>query len=90
MPASPRVMNVQAALAGFTPPSSRPRRSWPRSAGGSDHPNFMAHPYTCDGKQLRRGDRGLQRLPADPPGAGNGKIIAVDPNWVTAAPYYKG
>ncbi|HWI71462.1 MAG TPA: hypothetical protein VNT55_05880, partial [Baekduia sp.] len=19
---------------------------------GSDHPNFLAHPYTCDGKQL--------------------------------------
>ena len=46
------VMNVQAALAHFTSSQLTMAKILAAFRSGSDHPNFMAHPYTCDGKQL--------------------------------------
>jgi branched-chain amino acid transport system substrate-binding protein len=45
------VMNVQAALSKI---SGTPTTASIESAfkSGSDHPNFLSHPYTCDGKQM--------------------------------------
>jgi branched-chain amino acid transport system substrate-binding protein len=48
------VMNVQAALSKL---SGTPTTATIESAfkTGSDHPNFLSHPYTCDGQQMKGG-----------------------------------
>ncbi len=46
------VMNVQAALSKI---SGTPNDQFDPEAAfktGSNHPNFLSHPYTCDGKQM--------------------------------------
>jgi ABC-type Fe3+/spermidine/putrescine transport system ATPase subunit len=83
------VMNVQAALAHFSTAQLTTAKILAAFRGGSAHPNFMAHPYTCDGKQLAGATavcnayqqiRQVQGI----------KIVVADPNWVTAGAYYKG
>jgi branched-chain amino acid transport system substrate-binding protein len=45
------VMNVQAALSKVSAPLTTPK-ILAAFKQGSDHPNFLAHPYTCDGKAI--------------------------------------
>jgi branched-chain amino acid transport system substrate-binding protein len=55
--------------------------------GGSDHPNFMAHPYTCDGKQLPGSTsscNAYQRIKQ----VKDGKVVAASQDWVSGADNY--
>jgi branched-chain amino acid transport system substrate-binding protein len=83
------VMNVQAALAHFTSAQLKTAKILDAFRGGSDHPNFMAHPYTCDGKQLPGATAVCNAYQQIRQVQGT-KIVVADPNWVTAGPYYKG
>jgi len=49
------VIDVQSALAKFTTADLTKDKILAAFTTGSDHPNFMGHPYTCDGKQLPSG-----------------------------------
>ena len=49
------VINVQAALASFATADLTKDKILAAFTTGTDHPNFMGHPYTCDGKQLPSG-----------------------------------
>ncbi|MDP9026781.1 MAG: ABC transporter substrate-binding protein [Actinomycetota bacterium] len=46
------VINVQAALAKSTPADLTTDKIMAAFKTGSDHPNFLGHPYTCDGTAL--------------------------------------
>ena len=46
------VINVQAALAKFTTADLTTPKILAAFTDGSDHPNFLGNPYTCDGKAL--------------------------------------
>jgi branched-chain amino acid transport system substrate-binding protein len=83
------VMNVQAALEKI---SGTPTTSSILSAfkTGANHPNFLSHPYTCDGKQMEGApaicnDYYLMNQ------VKNGQVTQPEPNnWVTSKGYYKG
>jgi branched-chain amino acid transport system substrate-binding protein len=49
----------------------------------------MAHPYTCDGKQLA-GATSVCNIFQQIRQVEGTKITVADPNWVTAGTYYKG
>lgn len=49
------VIDVQVALAKFTTADLTKDKILSAFTTGTDHPNFMGHPYTCDGKQLPTG-----------------------------------
>lgn len=49
------VMDVQAALGKFTTADLTKDKILAAFTTGSDHPNFMGHPYTCDGTALPSG-----------------------------------
>ena len=83
------VMNVQAALANFTTAQLTTSKILAAFRGGSDHPNFMAHPYTCDGKQLAGATAVCNAYQQIRQVQGT-KIVVADPAWVTAGSYYKG
>ena len=46
------VIDIQAALGKFTTADLTKSKILAAFTSGSDHTNFMGHPYTCDGKQL--------------------------------------
>ena len=83
------VMNVQSALAKFTPAELTTAKILAAFRSGSDHANFMAHPYTCDGKQLAGATAVCNAFQQIRQVQGT-KIIVADPSWVTAGAYYKG
>ncbi len=83
------VMNVQAALSKIsgTPTTSSILAAFKT---GSNHPNFLSHPYTCDGKQMTGApavcnDYYLMNQ------VKGGQVTQPDPNnWVTSKGYFKG
>jgi branched-chain amino acid transport system substrate-binding protein len=83
------VMNVQAALSKIsgTPSTSSILAAFKT---GSNHPNFLSHPYTCDGQQMTGApaicnDYYLMNQ------IQNGQLTQPNPNdWVTSKGYYKG
>jgi branched-chain amino acid transport system substrate-binding protein len=83
------VMNAQAALAHFTSAQLKTAKILAAFHSGSGHANFMAHPYTCDGKQLPGATAVCNAYQQIRQVQGT-KIVVADPNWVTAGPYYKG
>lgn len=83
------VMNVQAALAKFTPAQLTTSKILAAFRSGGDHGNFMGHTYTCDGKQLAGASAVCNAFQQIRQVQGT-KIIVADPNWVTAGSYYKG
>ncbi|CAN5407168.1 hypothetical protein BH09ACT4_BH09ACT4_19970 [soil metagenome] len=77
------VIDVQAALAGFTDADLTQDKILAAFTAGSDHPNFMGHPYTCDGKQLPSGTavcNSYQEIRQ----IKDGKAVAVSDGWITA------
>ena len=83
------VINVQAALAKFTTAELTTPKILAAFRDGSNHPNFMAHSYTCDGKQLA-GATSVCNIFQQIRQVEGTKITVADPNWVTAGSYYKG
>jgi branched-chain amino acid transport system substrate-binding protein len=83
------VMNVQAALSKVSgTPSTKSILAAFKT--GSNHPNFLSHPYTCDGQQMTGApaicnDYYLMNQ------VKNGQVTQPEPNnWVTSKGYYKG
>ncbi|MFD5594144.1 ABC transporter substrate-binding protein [Streptomyces griseorubiginosus] len=83
------VMNIQAAL-GKTDPSKLTTKSILSAfRTGTDHHNFLSHPYTCDGKQLGKSTavcNAYQRIYQ----VKNGKSASVGDEWVTAGSNFTG
>ena len=83
------VINVQAALASFAAAQLITAKILAAFRTGSDHPNFMAHAYTCDSKQLAGATAVCNTFQQIRQVQGT-KIVVADPNWVTAGSFYKG
>lgn len=55
---------------------------------GSEHPNWLAHPYTCDRKQVPAQEavcNGYQKMTQ----VKEGKVVEVTKDWVNGTQYYK-
>jgi branched-chain amino acid transport system substrate-binding protein len=83
------VLDVQAALAHFTSAQLTTAKILAAFRSGSGHANFMAHPYTCDGKQLAGATAVCNAYQQIRQVQGT-KIVVADPNWITAGSYYQG
>jgi branched-chain amino acid transport system substrate-binding protein len=82
------VMNVQQMLSTI---SGTPTTATILAAfkSGSQHPNFLSHPYTCNGQALKGApaicnDYYLMNQ------IQNGVLTQPDPTWVTSAGYFPG
>jgi branched-chain amino acid transport system substrate-binding protein len=83
------VMNIQAALGKTAPSKLTTKNILSAFRTGSDHPNFLSHPYTCDGKQLGKNAavcNAYQRVYQ----VKNGKSEPVGNDWVTAGADFTG
>jgi branched-chain amino acid transport system substrate-binding protein len=80
------VMNVQAALDGVSDLSTK--NILAAFKDGKAHPNFLAHEYTCDGKQLA-GNTAVCNTYQLIKQIKGGKVTTVDGKWVTGASLYK-
>jgi len=79
------VMNIQAALDPLKDLNTKAILGAIKD--GKAHPNFLAHEYTCDGKQLP-GNAAVCNAYQKMKQVKGGKIITVDDQWVTGAEYY--
>lgn len=80
------VINVQAQLDGLKTVDSKSILA--AFKDGQPHPNFLAHEYTCDGKQLA-GNTAVCNTYQLIKQIKGGKVTTVDKNWVTGASLYK-
>jgi branched-chain amino acid transport system substrate-binding protein len=80
------VMNVQAALDGVTDLTTK--NILAAFKDGQAHPNFLAHPYTCDGKQLA-GNTAICNTYQLIKQIKGGKVTTVTKDWVNGASLYK-
>jgi branched-chain amino acid transport system substrate-binding protein len=83
------VMNAKAALGNMSPAQLTTASILKTFRTGADHPNFMAHPYTCNGQQLPGATAVCNAYQQIRQVSGT-SIVVADPNWVTAGSYYKG
>jgi len=81
------IINVQAALKDFAAEDLTKDKILAAFTEGSDHPNFMAHEYTCDGKQLP-GATAVCNAYQQIRQIKNGAPVAVNEEWVDAGEYY--
>jgi branched-chain amino acid transport system substrate-binding protein len=79
------VMNVQAALDGVKTLDSKAILA--AFKDGQSHPNFLAHDYTCDGKQLA-GNTAICNAYQKIKQVKSGKVTTVTSDWVTGAHLY--
>jgi branched-chain amino acid transport system substrate-binding protein len=82
------VMNVEATLGKFTKSDLTESKIIAAFKTGSNHPNFMGHPYTCDGKQLA-GATSICNSYEQIRQIKNNHPVAVTKGFVTAGSYYK-
>lgn len=82
------VMNVAAALGDFAPEDLTTDKILAAFRDGSDHPNFMGHPYTCDGEQLA-GASAICNAYQQIRQITDGHAVAVNDDWVTAGDLYQ-
>jgi branched-chain amino acid transport system substrate-binding protein len=83
------VMNVQTALAKNTPADLSTDSILTTFRTGTERPNFLAHPYTCDGKQLTKAPaicNSYQLIYQ----VKDGKNLPVSTDWVTAEGFFAG
>jgi branched-chain amino acid transport system substrate-binding protein len=81
------VINVQAALADFTTADLTKDKILAAFRTGSDHPNFMGHPYTCDGKAMAGATAVCNAYEQIRQLKGGKPTVATQ--WETAGTYYK-
>lgn len=79
------VMNVQAALDGVSDLTEK--NILAAFKDGQAHDNFMAHPYTCDGRQLA-GNTAICNTYQKIKQIKGGKVTTVTDDWVTGAKLY--
>jgi branched-chain amino acid transport system substrate-binding protein len=80
------VMNMQSALDGVKDLNTK--NVLAAFKNSSEHPNFMAHPYLCNGKAVPGASavcNGYQKMKQ----VKGGKVITVDDQWINGAPLYK-
>jgi branched-chain amino acid transport system substrate-binding protein len=80
------VMNVQATLDGVSDLTEK--NILAAFKDGQAHDNFMAHPYTCDGKQLA-GNTAVCNTFQKIKQIKGGKVTTVTDDWVNGASLYK-
>ena len=80
------VMNVQAALDGVSDLTTK--NILAAFKDGQAHDNFLAHPYTCDGKQLA-GNTAICNTFQLIKQIKGGKVTTVTKDWVNGASLYK-
>ena len=81
------VMNVQSALASFSTADLTKDKILAAFRSGSDHANFMGHPYTCDGKAIA-GATAVCNAYQQIRQLKDGKPVVVA-QWETAGEYYQ-
>ena len=81
------IINVQAALADFKTEDLTTEKILAAFTTGSDHHNFMAHDYTCDGKQLD-GAPAVCNAYQQIRQIKDGKAVTASSDWVTAGKFY--
>jgi branched-chain amino acid transport system substrate-binding protein len=79
------VMNIQAALDGVSDLNTKSILA--AFKDGKSHPNFLAHEYTCDGKQLA-GNAAICNTYQKIKQVKGGKVTTVTQDWVTGADAY--
>lgn len=79
------VMNLQSGLEGVKTLDTKSILGAFKT--GQSHPNFMAHAYTCDGKQLP-GSASVCNAYQKIKQVKAGKVVTVTQNWVTGADLY--
>lgn len=57
---------------------------------GSDHANFMSHPYTCNGTALQKGVSICNNYFLMEQIKGTGVVIPNTSDWITSTQYFKG
>jgi branched-chain amino acid transport system substrate-binding protein len=80
------VMNVQATLDGVSDLTEK--NILAAFKDGQAHDNFMAHPYTCDGRQLA-GNAAICNTYQKIKQIKGGKVTTVSDDWVNGASLYK-
>jgi branched-chain amino acid transport system substrate-binding protein len=79
------VMDIQAALDGVKTLDEKSILA--AFKDGHSHPNFLAHDYTCDGKQLA-GNTAICNTYQKIKQVKGGKVTTVTSDWVTGADLY--
>jgi branched-chain amino acid transport system substrate-binding protein len=79
------VMNIQAALDGVSTLDTKSILA--AFKDGAAHPNFLAHDYTCDGKQLA-GNTAICNAFQKIKQVKGGKVTTVTDDWVSGADLY--
>ena len=80
------VINMQTALDGVKDLNTK--NILAAFKNSAEHPNFMAHPYLCNGKAVPGASavcNGYQKMKQ----VKGGKVITVDDQWINGAPLYK-
>jgi branched-chain amino acid transport system substrate-binding protein len=80
------VMNMQAALDGVKTLDTKSILA--AFKDGKQHTNFLAHPYTCDGKQLA-GNTAICNAYQKIKQVKGDKVVTASNDWVTGASLYK-
>ena len=80
------VINIQAALDGVKDLNTKSILA--AFKNGKENPNFLAHPYICDGKQVP-GATSVCNAYQKVKQVKGGKVITVDDQWITGTQYYK-
>jgi branched-chain amino acid transport system substrate-binding protein len=81
-------MNVQAMLNKLPASKLNTRSILAAFKSGANHHNFLAHPYTCNGKQLP-GSTAVCNAYQLIKQVKNGKIVTISKRWITGASAYK-
>lgn len=81
------VMDVQARLAHFTTAELTETKILAAFTSGTDHPNFLGHPYTCDGKQIS-GSTAICDSNQEIYQIRNGEPVLASKGWVNAGNDY--
>jgi branched-chain amino acid transport system substrate-binding protein len=82
------IINLQAKLSPMGADALKSDAILKAFQGSSDNPNFMAHPYTCDGKQVPSQSavcNSYQKIKQ----VKGGKVVTVTNDWVSGTKYYK-
>jgi branched-chain amino acid transport system substrate-binding protein len=82
------VINVQKTLSALPADKLTKDAILPAFKTGGDHANFLAHPYTCDGKQVP-GQSAVCNSYQKIKQIKDGNVVTVTSGWVTGAKYYK-
>jgi len=82
------VMNVQAALDGIAPEELTTEAILAAFRTGTDKPNFMSHPYTCDGQQLGPFNAACNAYELIYEVDENGEEILIAEEWFSPAEYF--